>query len=120
MERQPLAGLRPQNYEHPLDTKALDALQQSRGLDTLVRKLNEWGFERLLRVQLTGSYLRVGPDSFPQIHEMVVEGCRVLDLPKRPEVYIAAGGVRSESRWGTSCSISKAASRSPSSIRTCR
>ncbi|HEX6362863.1 MAG TPA: M48 family metallopeptidase [Albitalea sp.] len=92
MERQRLAGLRPQNYEHPLDTKALDALQETCGLDTLVRKLNEWGFERLLRVQLTGSYLRVGPDSFPQIHEMVVEGCRVLDLPKRPEVYIAAGG----------------------------
>ena len=90
-QRQPLTGLRPQAYEHPLDRKALDALQQTRGLDTLVRKLNEWGFERVLRVQLTGSYLRVGPDSFPDVHRMVESACAMLDLPKRPEVYIAAG-----------------------------
>ena len=54
MARRILTGLRPQTYEHPADTKALDALQQTRGLETLVRKCNEWGFERLLRVQLTG------------------------------------------------------------------
>src|SRR5205823_12656453 len=50
--------LPPQVYEHPSDTSTLDSLQHTAGLDTLVRKLNSWGFERLLRVQLTGSYLR--------------------------------------------------------------
>ena len=92
MERRTLTGLRPQTYEHPLDTSTLDALQKTRGLETLVRKCNEWGIERLLRVQLTGSYLRVNADSFADIHDQVLAACAILDLPRIPEVYIAAGG----------------------------
>lgn len=87
-----LSGLRPQAYEHPLDTKALDALQNTAGLETLVRKCNEWGFERLLRVQLTGNNLRVTADSFPILHDMLQESVAVLDVPKIPELFIAAGG----------------------------
>jgi len=92
MERRKLTGLRPQAYEHPADTKALDALQHTTGLETLVRKLNEWGFERLLRVQLTGSNLRVNADNFPDVYEKVQAAREILDLPKMPDVYIAAGG----------------------------
>ena len=92
MERRKLTGLRPQTYEHPLDSQALDALQKTSGLETVVRKCNEWGFERLLRVQLTGSHLRVTADNFPVVHDQVRAACDVLDLPKRPEIYIAAGG----------------------------
>lgn len=87
-----LTGLVPQAYEHPLDRRALDALQGTRGLETLVRKCNEWGFERLLRVQLTGSNLQVTPDSFPELHEMLVDTCERLDLPTRPDLYIGASG----------------------------
>ena len=92
MERRKLTGLRPQTYEHPLDSQALDALQRTSGLETVVRKCNEWGFEPLLRVQLTGSHLRVTADNFPGVHDKVRAACDVLDLPKRPEIYIAAGG----------------------------
>lgn len=92
MARQVLSGLRPQAYEHPLDRQALDALQRTAGLDTLVRKCNEWGLERVLRVQLTGSNLRVTADAFPEIHAMIERACQALDLPRMPEVYIAAGG----------------------------
>lgn len=87
-----LSGLRPQAYEHPFDRQALDALQGTRGLETLVRKCNEWGFERLLRVQLTGSNLKVTADAFPQLHAMFTEVCRTLDLPRIPELYVGAGG----------------------------
>src|SRR3954462_11447733 len=92
MARRTLTGLRPQTYEHPADTKALDALQQTRGLETLIRKCNEWGFERMLRVQLTGSHLRVTADSCPLVHDQVRAACDVLDVPNRPDIYIAAGG----------------------------
>lgn len=87
-----LPGLRPQAYEHPQDRQALDALQRTRGLDTLVRKCNEWGFERLLRVQLTGSSLRVTADAFPQLQELFADVCATLDLPRVPELYVGAGG----------------------------
>lgn len=91
MARRRLTGLRPQTYEHPLDAQALNALQKTSGLETVVRKCNDWGFERLLRVQLTGSHLRVTPDSVPDVHEKLVAACDILDLPKVPDLYIAAG-----------------------------
>jgi Zn-dependent protease with chaperone function len=91
MPRRRLTGLRPQSYEHPLDAQALNALQKTSGLETVVRKCNEWGFERLLRVQLTGSHLRVTADSVPDVHEKLLEACNILDLPKPPDLYIASG-----------------------------
>ena len=92
MAQRRLTGLRPQTYEHPLDAQALNALQKTSGLETVVRKCNEWGFERLLRVQLTGSHLRVTPDSVPDVHEKLVAACAILDLPTVPDLYIAGGG----------------------------
>ena len=92
MARRQLTGLRPQTYEHPLDAQALNALQKTSGLETVVRKCNEWGFERLLRVQLTGSHLRVTPDSVPDVHEKLLAACAILDLPTVPDLYIAGGG----------------------------
>ena len=91
VERRQLTGLRPQAYEHPLDAQALNALQKTSGLETVVRKCNEWGFERLLRVQLTGSHLRVTADSVPEVHEKLVAACSILDLPGVPDLYLAAG-----------------------------
>jgi len=92
MDRKRLPGLRPQSYEHPWDSKALDALQRTTGFAKLVAQLNEWGFEPILRVQLTGSNLRVTPDNFPELYEKVAEARAILDVPVMPEVYIAAGG----------------------------
>jgi Zn-dependent protease with chaperone function len=91
MMPQKLTGLIPQTYEHPSDKSTLDALQRMSGLDTLVRKCNEYGLERLLRVQLMGSYLRATPDSFPDLYRLVEEGCEVLDIPRRPALYIQPG-----------------------------
>ena len=101
MARRQLSGLKPQSYEHPLDKKALDALQKTGGLETLVRKVNEWGFERMLRMQLTGSHLQVGADSFPEIHALTREAAANIDLPSMPDVYIAAGVAISAFTAGT-------------------
>jgi Zn-dependent protease with chaperone function len=91
VERKKLVGLRPQEYEHPFERSALEKLQHTASLQTLVRKCTEWGLERVLRVQFTGSNLRVTEDNFPELHEKVLTGCQILDLPKVPEVYICAG-----------------------------
>jgi Zn-dependent protease with chaperone function len=88
VDRQKLTGLRPQTYEHPADRQALDILQGTTGLETLVRKCNEYGLERLLRVQYTGSYLRVTADSFPDIHAKVLAAAEIIDLPIVPDVYL--------------------------------
>jgi len=88
-----LHGLCPQSYEHPSDKKTLDALQSQSGIETLIRKFNEFGVDRLLRIQLMGSYLRATEDSFPGLYRAVRESCEILDLPKRPSVYIQPGGL---------------------------
>lgn len=88
-----LSGLRPQSYEHPSDKKTLDALQNQSGLEALIRKCNEIGLERVLRIQLMGSYLRASEDCFPGLYRAVQEGCEILDVPRRPAVYIQPGGL---------------------------
>jgi Zn-dependent protease with chaperone function len=92
MSRKTLTGLRPQAYEHPLDTRALDAVKRMPGLEMLVRKCNEYGLEPLMRVQYTGSNLRVNADNFPDLYEKLQQACEILDLPKFPELYIAPCG----------------------------
>ena len=90
--RRDLAGLKPQAYEHRDDREALDVLQSTNGLETVVRKCNEWGFERLLRVQLTGSNIRVTADNFPDVHALMKRACRALDVPVEPERDLGGGG----------------------------
>jgi Zn-dependent protease with chaperone function len=43
-------------------------------------------------VQLTGSYLRATADSFPELAEVLATACKTLDLPSKPDLYIAGGG----------------------------
>lgn len=92
MERQKLTGLRPQTYEHPSDARALNTLEGTPGLQTLVRKCNEYGIDRFLRIQYTGSNLRVNGDNFPEIYNKLCEACEILDLPKKPDLYLQANG----------------------------
>jgi Zn-dependent protease with chaperone function len=86
-----LRGLRPEAYEHPSDKAALDALSNNGGFEKLVRKVHAWGFERALRAELTGSFLRVTPDTFSDIFRLLERACDTLDMPMRPDLYIAAG-----------------------------
>lgn len=83
-----LTGLYPQAYEHPDDAAALDALKHTKGLETLVRKVSAWGMERLLRIQLTGSFLRVTPDNFPDLWRLLITARDRLALPITPELYV--------------------------------
>ena len=87
-----LIGLYPQLYEHPLDAAALNALQHTAGVDMLVRKVNTWGLERLLRVQLTGSFIHVTPESLPDLYNIFLTARDRLAIPITPEFYIRNGG----------------------------
>jgi Zn-dependent protease with chaperone function len=72
--------------------RALNVLENTPGLGLLIKKCNEYGLERLLRIQFTGSNLCVNPDNFPEIYEKVDEACKILDVPIRPEIFITAEG----------------------------
>ena len=87
-----LVGLRPQVYEHPSDAAALNALTNTAGFDKFIQRLNSWGIERFLRVQLTGSYLRVTADSFSDLYQILADVRDRLEVPVEVDLYIATGG----------------------------
>ena len=64
-----LTRLSSQTYEHPFDRKALASLQSMPGISPLLKKVNEYGIDRLLRLQSIASEIRVTPRNFPQLYQ---------------------------------------------------
>ncbi|MBW4673747.1 MAG: M48 family metallopeptidase [Desmonostoc geniculatum HA4340-LM1] len=91
MTRKILTGLSSQTYEHPFDRKALASLQKMPGVSLLLKKINEYGIDRLLRLQSLGSSIRITPRNFPQLHQALVETCEIVDVNPLPELYLFRG-----------------------------
>lgn len=91
MTRKLLTGLSSAAYEHPFDRKALASLQNMPGVSLLLKKINEYGIDRLLRLQSLGSEIRISPRNFPQLHQTFVETCQILDVAPLPELYLFRG-----------------------------
>ncbi|MFH7028431.1 MAG: M48 family metallopeptidase [Heteroscytonema crispum UTEX LB 1556] len=90
MTRKILHGLCAENYQHPFDRKALVALEKMPGLPLLLKKINEYGIDRLLRLPTLGNGFRVSPRNFPKLHHALVETCQILDSPL-PDLYLHRG-----------------------------
>ena len=91
MTKKILTGLSSQTYEHPFDKKALASLQSMPGLSPLLKKVNEYGIDRLLRLQSIASEIRVTPRNFPQLYQPLLEACQILDVTTIPELYLFRG-----------------------------
>ena len=91
MSRKILSGLSSQTYEHPFDRKALASLQNMPGISPLLKKVNEYGIDRLLRLQTIGSEIKVTSRNFPQLHEPFLEVCEILEITNIPELYLFRG-----------------------------
>ncbi|MFB2979105.1 M48 family metallopeptidase [Microseira sp. BLCC-F43] len=91
MEQKVLTGLRSEAYEHPFDRKALASLEKMPGVSLLLKKINEYGIDRLLRLQFLGNDIRVTPRNFPYLHKSFVETCQILDVSPVPEFYLCRG-----------------------------
>lgn len=90
MARKTSHGLSPETYQHPSDRKALAALEKMPGLPLLLKKINEYGIDRLLRLQTLGGEFRVTPRNFPKLHVALVEACQRLNTPI-PDLYLYRG-----------------------------
>jgi Zn-dependent protease with chaperone function len=87
-EDQRLAGISPKAYEHPADRAATAALQSIPMLDTVVRRLIEFGYERALRQQFLAGSVRLGEDQLPATWADWNAVCARLDLPERYDLYL--------------------------------
>ena len=81
-------GISSRAYEHPADRTALAALKQVRGFDEMLKWLSGLLRERSHRLIYLASTVRVSERQFAGVHELVVDGARILDLPRAPEAFV--------------------------------
>lgn len=81
------ASLRADQYDHPLDRAALASLRKLAPVVSLVKLMIQNWDEPLVRAELLGQSVRVGPQQFPHLHAMVRECAEILHVPE-PEVFI--------------------------------
>lgn len=82
-----LVGLRADQFRHPLDLEATRALKQLPGLDMVVRMALAPLAERFFNLDHLASSLQVSDRQLPDLHESLVEACRILDL-EVPQLYV--------------------------------
>jgi Zn-dependent protease with chaperone function len=92
-------GLQAADFQHPDDVVATDALRAVPGLDTVVKKLMEYGFERLYYLDNVAGNLRVGPRQLPRIYRSLQWGCKILGVDE-PELYVTLDPVPNAFTYG--------------------
>ena len=88
MNHKQLPDISPRAWEHPADRAALAALKQVPGLDEVVRFFVGLTGEKAWRLFFLARAVRVGPQQFSRVHELMREACRVLDTDDLPELFI--------------------------------
>lgn len=88
---EPYPRISSKAYEHPADRAATAALKAVPMLDTVVRKLIEWGYERALRQSFMGSSIKVGENQLPDLWSAHQSVCRILDMPEVYDLYVSWG-----------------------------
>jgi Zn-dependent protease with chaperone function len=88
---EPYENISSKAYEHPADRAATAALKAVPMLDTVVRKLVEWQYERALRQFYLGNSVKVGEQQLPELWASHTGVCRILDMPEIYDLYVAWG-----------------------------
>lgn len=83
-----LPGISSKAYEHPADRAATAALKSIPHLDTVVRKVIEFGYERAIRRGVLGGSVRLGSDQLPAVWQAHERAYVTLDLHPTPELYL--------------------------------
>ena len=75
-------------WEHPADRAALVALRSLSGFDVILRTLSGLLRERKHRLLFLASAVRVDDRQFNGVNRLYEQCLEVLDVPRRPELYI--------------------------------
>jgi Zn-dependent protease with chaperone function len=85
---EPYYNLSAKAYEHPADRAATAALKSIPMLDTLIRRLIEWRYERAVRQVYLAAALKVSDRQLPDLWHSHTASCRILDLPDVYDLYV--------------------------------
>jgi Zn-dependent protease with chaperone function len=85
---EPYTNISPRAYEHPADRAATAALKAIPMLDTVVRKLVEWQYEKAIRQTYLSNSVRVGESQLPDLWSHHLAVCKILDMPQVYDLYV--------------------------------
>src|SRR5215208_1941712 len=85
---QRLKDISPKAYEHPADRAATAALAQIPMLDTVVRRLIEFGYERALRQVFLAGSVKLGSEQLPEVWAAHRAAIARLDIDEVPDLYL--------------------------------
>lgn len=83
----PLIGLKADQFRHPLDLEATQALKQLPGLDLIIRSLLGPLAEQVFYLDNIASSILVSEQQLPHLHQLLLEACQILDL-EVPQLYV--------------------------------
>ncbi len=87
---EPYPDISSKAYEHPADRAATAALKSVPMLDTVVRKLVEFRYERALRQFYLGNSVKVSERQLPDLWASHLGVCTILDMPAQYDLYVSA------------------------------
>jgi Zn-dependent protease with chaperone function len=87
---QPYLDISSKAYEHPADRAATSALKAVPMLDTVVRKLVEFSYERALRQFYLGNSVRVSERQLPDLWASYRGVHHILDMPAAYDLYVTS------------------------------
>ena len=76
------------DFQHPKEVKSMKALKDTKGFERVVKKFYDLGVENIIKLQYTGSSLKLTPTSFPELFEITVTACDILGVDQVPELYV--------------------------------
>ncbi len=78
-------------FIHPVDKAAMESMRAVPGFDALCKKFSEYIDEKAFKICATASYIKLGPDQFPNIYNKLIPICDKLQIDV-PELYLAPDG----------------------------
>jgi Zn-dependent protease with chaperone function len=92
-------GLDASTFQHPSDVAATDALRKVPGLDAVVAKIMEYGFERVYYLENVANNVRVTSKMFPRLYKNLQWACKILDV-EEPELYVTMSDTANAYTYG--------------------
>ncbi|MGK0314811.1 MAG: Zn-dependent protease with chaperone function [Saprospiraceae bacterium] len=83
-----LFNIMPSDFQHPKEAESLRILKKTTGLERVVKKFYDMGIENIIKLQYTGSSLKLSPKSFPDLFSLTETACNILGVAEVPELYV--------------------------------
>lgn len=83
-----LFNITASDFQHPKEEKSLRTLKNTKGLENVVKKFYDMGIENIIKLQYTGSSLKLSPKSFPDLFRLTQTACDIFGVDIVPELYV--------------------------------